>query len=110
MIWTKGQFGVAAVLTGEAAHSVKLRVCLLVCPRPCGGYKHDISDSRLVKVRSFLENSIGRYNWVNLQGPGFDDAYRYRWNPKKREYSPKIEKLARAWWQKNYPEKTEFEI
>lgn len=80
------------------------------CPRPCGGYKHDISDSRLVKVRSFLENSIGRYNWVNLQGPGFDDAYRYRWNPKKREYSPKIEKLARAWWQKNYPEKTEFEI
>ena len=47
---------------------------------------------------------------MNLQGPGFDDAYRYRWNPTTREYSPKIEKLALAWWEKNYPRKTEFEV
>jgi hypothetical protein len=79
------------------------------CPRPCGGYARDIADSRLGNIRSFLEKSNSR-NWVNLQGPGFDDAYRYRWNPKTREYSPKIEKLALAWWEKNYPRKTEFEV
>ena len=79
------------------------------CPRPCGGDARDIADSRLGNIRSFLEKSNSR-NWVNLQGPGFDDAYRYRWNPKTREYSPKIEKLALAWWEKNYPRKTEFEV
>ena len=80
------------------------------CPRPCDGYVQDIPESRLGRVREFLENSVDLYNWVNLQGPGFDDAYRYFSDPNMREYSPKIEEIARAWWQKNYPTKIEFEV
>ena len=93
------------------------------CPRPCGGYDIDIADDRLAKVSSFLDGAIPstctapdeypcslKLNWVNLQGPGFDDAYRYRWNKETREYSPKIETVARAFWEKNYPTKTEFEV
>ena len=51
-----------------------------------------------------------KLKWVNLQGPGFDDAYKYRWNSKTREYSPKIEKIAREFWEKNYPTKNDFEV
>ena len=79
------------------------------CPRPCGGYEHDISDSRLENVKRFLDRS-SKLKWVNLQGPGFDDAYKYRWNSKTREYSPKIEKIAREFWEKNYPTKSDFEV
>ena len=60
-------------------------------------------------MKRFLDRT-SKFKWVNLQGPGFDDAYKYRWNSKTREYSPKIEKIAREFWEKNYPTKNDFEV
>ena len=50
------------------------------CPRPCDGYTDDASDAVVDKVRAWLAHSAASqpHRWINLQGPGIDDAYRFR--------------------------------
>ena len=45
--------------------------------------------------------------WINLQGPGFDDAYRFR--QKGREHSPRLQEVARRWFESTYPVPSRFE-
>ena len=44
-----------------------------------------------------------------MQGPGFDDAYRYLHDAAVREYSPKIESVVKAWLAEQFPAPSEFE-
>ena len=50
------------------------------CPRPCDGYTDDASDAVVDKVKAWLAHSAASqpHRWINLQGPGIDDAYRFR--------------------------------
>ena len=81
------------------------------CPRPCDGYTVDASDAVVDKVRAWLVQSAAAkpHRWINLQGPGFDDAYRFRRDAAHREYSPKIETVVRAWFQSTFPTPSRFE-
>ena len=49
------------------------------CPRPCDGLTKDISPDRLKKVEKWLSDAPKKYRWANIQGPGFDYSYMYRW-------------------------------
>ena len=107
------------VVTGKATHSGYAPSAAALelhtnseayCPRPCDGYSSDASDAVVSKVAQFLERIAAGARWSNIQGPGFDDAYRYRHNPGWREYSPKLEEVARPWLEKTFPVKSDVEL
>ena len=53
-----------------------------ICRRPCDGYLKDASMANVLKLKSLLDRLLkdGQVRWANFQGPGFDDAYRFRQN------------------------------
>jgi len=79
-----------------------------ICPRPCDGFVSDVSDQKLQSFRNHM-SQLHSKTWVNLQGPGFDDAYRFRLDAHNREYSPKLRKAAREWFESMYPIPSRFE-
>jgi len=80
-----------------------------ICPL-CDGYKKDVTPAGVQNFHNGLEKiTSGGQTWANLQGPGFDDAYRFRPDPAKREYSPKLTKLVRKWFEEQYPAHGRFE-
>ena len=38
---------------------------------------NDASDDGVREVQTWFDTKLFRSRWVNVQGPGFDDAYRY---------------------------------
>jgi hypothetical protein len=107
------------VVTGKATHSgyapsaaaLELHTnSQAYCPLPCDGYSSDASDAVASKLAKFLERIAAGAQWSNIQGPGIDDANRYRHNPGWREYSPKLEGVVRPWLEKTFPVKSDFEL
>ena len=81
------------------------------CPRPCDGYIHDVSDVGFANVKAWLsEASLGVWRWVNIQGPGFDDSYRFDESNEAREYSPRIAVIASEWFEDMYSMPSRFEL
>ena len=51
-------------------------------------------------VQRWLDVKSKTATWINVQGPGFDDAYRFK--VRNREYSSVLEKVAHEWFEKYY--------
>jgi len=79
-----------------------------VCPRPCDGYKHDVKPAGIALMTKLMAEVV-EFTWGNLQGPGFDDAYRFRPLVGNREYSPKLQNVVRKWLEEVYPTPSKFE-
>lgn len=79
-----------------------------ICPRPCDGYVKDVGPAGLELLQKSLA-SVTKYRWANLQGPGFDDAYRFRSSSRDREYSPKLTKMVRRWFEAKLGDQSRFE-
>jgi len=80
-----------------------------ICPSPCDGYENDVSHAGLKELEDRLNGLKDQY-WINVQGPGFDDAYRFTRSSTIREYSPKLQKVAREWFETRYPKPSQFEV
>merc|ERR1712008_502373 len=81
-----------------------------ICPRQCDGYKKDVTQQKSEELRKWLARATKHFRWVNLQGPGFDDAYRYIWSDWEREYSPVLTFIAQKWFNAVFPDRSEFEV
>ena len=70
------------------------------CCSKCDGIIYMGTESCAMSVRKWLNVHSKKSTWINVQGPGFDDAYRFRLH--KREYSPVLEQVAHTWFDTYY--------
>eukprot|EP00912_Choanoflagellata_sp_UC4_P000249 UC4_evm2s157 len=67
-----------------------------VCCSKCDGIIEKGTAACAEAVRNWLKRHTGNYRWIQIQGPGFDDAYRFR--RVRTQDSPVLRRVAREWY------------
>ena len=65
--------------------------------------------AEVASVAKWLEAAASRprTRWANMQGPGIDDAYRFR--SVRREHSTAVHGMFRVWLERTFPKPSRFE-